>query len=220
VSRGPASTVVCLLGDREVVLAVLSGLGSAGNVRVVAPEEGPALDRALAAWAEASRALVPYVVHDADPLAEVAETWRARFDPALAGGVPGALEAAVGGFLARARAGSLGLPDHYLALDPEGRDPTVRHFVLGWLAAAAPVRVTPGAGMASAVTRALPALAPAAGGPSQPASSTAWTGSCPSGPARRPGGSGARRAAALHVTSGISSRTLGELVRFVILPLA
>lgn len=159
-SRGPASTVVCLLGDRDVVAAVTRGLAGAGNVRVVTPEDGPPLDRALAAWAEASRALVPYVVHDADPLAEVADAWRARFDPALAGGVPGALDAAVNGFLARTRAGSLGLPDHYLALDPEGWDPTVRHFVLGWLAAAAPVRVTPVAGTTSAVTRALPALAP------------------------------------------------------------
>lgn len=158
-SRGPAATVVCLLGDRDVVPAVTRGLSGAGNVRVVTPDEGPPLDRALAAWAEASRALVPYVVSDADPLAEVAEAWRARFDPALAGGAPGALEAAVGGFLARVRAGSLGLPDHYLALDPEGWDPTVRHFVLGWLAAAAPVRVTPVAGTAAAVTRALPALA-------------------------------------------------------------
>jgi hypothetical protein len=35
----------------------------------------------------------------------------------------------------------------------------VRHFVLGWLAAAAPVRVTPVAGTAAAVTRTLPALA-------------------------------------------------------------
>jgi hypothetical protein len=89
----------------------------------------------------------------------VAEAWRARFDPTLTGGVPGALEGAVAGFLARARAGSLGLPDHYLALDPEGWDPTLRHFVLGWLAAAAPVRVTPVAGTAVAVTRALPSLA-------------------------------------------------------------
>jgi hypothetical protein len=73
--------------------------------------------------------------------------------------VPGALEGAVAGFLARARAGSLGLPDHYLALDPDGWDPTARHFVLGWLAGAAPVRVTPVAGTTAAVTRALPALA-------------------------------------------------------------
>ena len=158
-SRGPASTVVCLLGDPEVVAAAARGLAGAGNVRVVTPDDGPPVDRALAAWAEASRALVPYVVHDADPLAEVAEAWRARFDPALAGGVPGALEAAVAGVLARVRAGSLGLPDHYLALDPEGWDPTLRHFVLGWLAAAAPVRVTPVAATADAVTRALPALA-------------------------------------------------------------
>jgi hypothetical protein len=158
VSRGPAATVVCLLGDPTARAEVARGLAGAGNVRVVSPEDGPADQRALAAWAEASRALVPYVVHDADPLADVAEAWRARFDPALAGGVPGSLEAAVGAFVARARAGSVGLPDHYLALDPETWDPTVRHFVLGWLASASPVRVTPVTGTAAAVTRALPAL--------------------------------------------------------------
>ena len=114
----------------------------AANVRVVRTEgDAPALERATAVWEQARRITAPYLVHDADPLAWVAEAWTRRFDGQ---GLPGDLEVAVAETLARWRARSLDLPDYYLVVDPEALSPTQRHWFLGFLGSAAPVRVVPG----------------------------------------------------------------------------
>ncbi|MGD9796598.1 MAG: hypothetical protein AB7H43_03765 [Acidimicrobiia bacterium] len=132
------TTVVAVIAPGEA--APLDGL-RAGNVRVVrADPDAPPLDRALAAWREASGTSAPYVVHDADPLAWVAEAWIRRFDGA---GAAGELEVAVSETLARWRARSLDLPDYYLLVDPEGLGVTRRHWYLGVLGAAAAARVVP-----------------------------------------------------------------------------
>ena len=134
--RRTPTTVIAVVGGDD---GVFDRLSDAGNVRTVRPDlESPALDRAVAAWAQASRTPAPYTVHDADPLATVAEAWVGWFD----GRAPaGELEVAVAETVARWRAGSLDLPDYYLLVDPEDWDRTRRHWYLGYLAATAPVRV-------------------------------------------------------------------------------
>jgi len=111
----------------------------AANVRVLRPQpDAPALDRASAAWEQARRTNAPYLIHDADPLASVAEAWARRFEGQ---GVAGDLEVAIAETLARWRARSLELPDYYVVFDPEGFRPTLRHWFLGLLGSTAPTRV-------------------------------------------------------------------------------
>jgi hypothetical protein len=136
-----ATTVLTLVGALPVdeLRAIAASLGKAANVRAVlpAPEAAP-IDRAMAAWGEATRVHIPYLVHDADPLAEVAAAWVDRWDGT--GGI-GRLEVAVQAVLQRWRARSLELPDYYLLVDAEALPPTARHWYLGVLAGRAPHRV-------------------------------------------------------------------------------
>jgi hypothetical protein len=142
-----STTVVAVVGADAHACVEL--LGRANNVTPFgtgadegAPEEVPegSFDRAVAAWTEATRTHAPYFVHDADPLAVVAEAWVRRFDEQ---GPIGELEVAVAETLARWRVGSLELPDYYLTLDAEAWTPTRRHWYLGVLHSAAPSRVIP-----------------------------------------------------------------------------
>lgn len=136
-----ATTVLALVGALPVdeLRALVGALGKAANVRAVVPDpEAAPLDRAVAAWGEAARAHIPYLVHDADPLAEVAAAWVDRWDGA---GDIGRLEVAVQAVLQRWRARSLELPDYYLLVDAEALPPTARHWYLGVLAGTAPHRV-------------------------------------------------------------------------------
>jgi hypothetical protein len=111
----------------------------AANVRVLRPDaDADALDRAVLAWEQARRTSTPYLVHDADPLAWVAEAWARRFQEKDSAGD---LEVAVAETLARWRGRSLDLPDYYLLTDPEGLSPILRHWFLGLLGSAAPNRV-------------------------------------------------------------------------------
>jgi hypothetical protein len=114
----------------------------AANVRVLRPDaDAAALDRAVMAWEQARRTSTPYLMHDADPLAWVADAWARRFQ---AEGSAGDLEVAVAETLARWRARSLDLPDYYLLTDPERLSPILRHWFLGLLGSAAPSRVVNG----------------------------------------------------------------------------
>jgi hypothetical protein len=114
----------------------------AANVRVLHTEaDAPPLERARAASEQARRTTTPYLMHDADPLAWVADAWARRFEGL---GQAGELEVAVAETLARWRARSIELPDYYLVVDPEGIRPTLRHWFLGLLASTAPVRVVTG----------------------------------------------------------------------------
>jgi hypothetical protein len=72
----------------------------------------------------------------------VADAWARRYEGL---GAAGELEVAVAETLARWRARALDLPDYYLVVDPEALGPTVRHWFLGVLRAAAPNRVVAGA---------------------------------------------------------------------------
>jgi hypothetical protein len=121
--------------------ACVQRLGEAANVEAVSVDaDEPPLDRAVATWAEVARVHSPYLAHDADPLAAVADTWVRRFDEQ---GPVGELEVAVAETLARWRVGSLELPDYYLVLDPKSWAVTRRHWYLGVLHRVAPARVVP-----------------------------------------------------------------------------
>jgi hypothetical protein len=111
----------------------------AANVRVLRPDDAAtALERAVMAWEQARRTNTPYLLHDADPLAWVADAWSQRFENRDRAGD---LEVAVAETLARWRARSLDLPDYYLLPDPEGLNPILRHWFLGLVGSAAPNRV-------------------------------------------------------------------------------
>jgi hypothetical protein len=151
-----SSTVVAVVGDGA--RAVVEAVGRAANVvPVLADPDADALTRAIAAWSVASRAHSPYCVHDADPLAAVATAWERRYD---AEGAVGELEVAVHETLARWRAGSIELPDYYVVLDAERFGATRRHWYLGVLHTAAPVRVVPCPSAPAALTELLPRLSP------------------------------------------------------------
>ncbi len=133
-----ATTVVAVVGTGA--RRAVESLRGRANVRVVVPGEEGVADRAGAAWRLAAGTSVPYLVHDADPLAAVADAWVRRFDEV---GAAGELEVAVADVVARWRARSVGLPDYYLVLDAEELPPTRRHWYLGLLHGAAPARVVP-----------------------------------------------------------------------------
>lgn len=142
-----STTVIALAGERSG--QCLTQVGSLRNVRTVVPdpEQGP-LERAAAAWETARRTRAPYLLHDADPLAGVADAWVRLFGQQ---GPVGELEVTVQQALARWRAHTIELPDYYLVLDAEELDATRRHWYLGFLHRAAPVRVVPVTGSVTAV---------------------------------------------------------------------
>ena len=82
-----ATTVLGLVGSPDWSrLRELRGRlgGERANVRAVLPEAGePALDRAVAAWREPAGVNLPFIVHDADPLAAVAAACADRWDGGL-----------------------------------------------------------------------------------------------------------------------------------------
>ncbi|WP_307873930.1 MULTISPECIES: hypothetical protein [unclassified Frankia] len=121
--------------------SVLKSLTGAANVTLVLADDalGPGA-RAVEAWRDCRAAATPYAVHDADPLAEVAAAWTARYDES---GPVGDLEVAVTAATARFRRGEVDLPDSLVLLDPDGWPATRRHWYLGVLASAAPARVVP-----------------------------------------------------------------------------
>ena len=86
-----STTVIGLVG--EGARACAEGLARAPNVRVELPDPAaPPLERAAAAWQAATSTQLPYLVHDADPLALVADAWVRWFDEQ---GPAGELEVAV-----------------------------------------------------------------------------------------------------------------------------
>jgi hypothetical protein len=150
-----STTVVALVGEQARTCA--QALGRAANIRVELPDaELPALERAAAAWRAATSTQAPYLVHDADPLALVADAWVRRFDGQ---GPAGELEVAVGDTLARWRARAIELPDYYLVLDAGSWGATRRHWYLGLLHRAAPSRVVPATAAAGELRAAVATLA-------------------------------------------------------------
>jgi hypothetical protein len=130
------TTVIAVVGPDGT--SPLEGV-QATNVRVLRTDpDASALDRAVTAWEQARRTAAPYLLHDADPLAWVADAWTRRFEGS---GVPGDLEVAVAETSTRWRTRSLDLPDYYLVADPESFSATLRHWYFGVLGSAAPTRV-------------------------------------------------------------------------------
>ena len=139
-----ATTVVAVVGAGARPAA--ESLRGRANVRVVLPDEPEA------AWRLAAGTSVPYLVHDADPLAAVADAWVRRFDEA---GPAGELEVAVADVVARWRARTVGLPDYYLVVGAEELPATRRHWYLGFLHPAAPARVVPASGTGATLAESL-----------------------------------------------------------------
>jgi hypothetical protein len=136
------STVIAVVGEHAG--ALVESLGAAANVRTSRPDPDRApLERAVAAWSEAVGSRSPYLLHDADPLADVATAWVRRYDEQ---GPAGELELAIRETVLRWRARAIELPDYYLVLDPGGWPATRRHWYLGFLHRAAPSRVLVAAG--------------------------------------------------------------------------
>jgi hypothetical protein len=134
-----STTVIALVGEQA--RACTQALGRAANIRAEVPDPAaPPLERAAAAWQAATSAQAPYLVHDADPLALVAEAWVRRYDEQ---GPAGELEVAVGETVGRWRARVIELPDYYLVLGSGSWGATRRHWYLGLLHRAAPSRVVP-----------------------------------------------------------------------------
>lgn len=129
----------------EVPDPVLAALAQSPNIAVVRSpardEEPDRLTAAAHALAEAGRRPAPFVLVPADPLAGVAEAWRAMWD--LSAGTPGpaAFEAQAGTALTAWRAGRFELPDYYLMLTPAAVEGTGPDLYLGPLRAARPGRV-------------------------------------------------------------------------------
>ena len=165
--RNVSATVVAVVGSTTDVLGRLA----APNVRVVSRDAGAgrdgrtsrevgdaisadpvALRRAIAAWSEATRTHRPYVVHDADPLALVADAWVALYEGA---GARGELEVAAGAVRDAWRRRQVELPDYYLVADADTMPTTRRHWYLGVLVELAPHRVVPVAGTSSAMLAAI-----------------------------------------------------------------
>lgn len=158
-----ATTVLALVGEPAGtdLSTLVTALGRGGNVRGVSPATGePPIDRAVTAWGAATRTHTPYLVHDADPLADVADAWVAGWDDAGDRRRPGpaargSLEVAVREVLRRWRAGALELPDYYLLVGVDDLGPTARHWYLGVLAGAAAHRVVVAEPDATAVAAAV-----------------------------------------------------------------
>lgn len=151
--RRATSTVVVVAGVRAA--ALVSDLDHLGNVRARTLRDLDPADRPPAARDLVARSAATYVVHDLDPLAEVADAWVEFFDGTAP---PGRLEAAVQATVAALRAGATVLPGYYIVLEPETLPPTRRHWWLGVLGGAAPARVVPAPPSAPAVRDALASL--------------------------------------------------------------
>ncbi len=115
VRRNPA-TVVILAGP--VADEVLAQVGRSMNVTLARPAEpadsdGDTMALAAAALRQAARAMSPYALVAADPLAALAAGWRSMWDVSRPQGPAGFEQEAVK-LLSAWRAGLFELPDYYL----------------------------------------------------------------------------------------------------------
>ncbi|NEE03137.1 hypothetical protein [Phytoactinopolyspora halotolerans] len=144
----PNSTVAVLVGADSS--AMVNRLDSLANVRGITSGDSDESPHRRAAQSHAA-----YVVHDADPLADVAAAWTGFFDGK---GEPGTLEVAVEAALAALRRQDVSLPDYYIVLDPDSLADTRKHWWFGVLAGVSPARVVPTAATTTAVSGALSTL--------------------------------------------------------------
>jgi hypothetical protein len=130
--RRESSTVIALVG--EVDDALLAGLARSPNVSVArataadtdaSAPDGPATTRpgweaGAVAMQQAARLRATFVIVPADPLADVADDWRAMWDLSESRGAA-EFEARAADALAAWRAKRFELPDYYLVVPPGPR---------------------------------------------------------------------------------------------------
>jgi hypothetical protein len=137
VRRNP-STVVVLTG--EAGPQALDAIGRSMNVTLV-NADGDGLDSAADALRRASGIASPYVLVRGDPLAAMAERWRAMWDIRQDTHDTTEFELRAGEVLAAWRAGRFELPDYYLLISHNDAADGPPDFYLGPLRAARPNRV-------------------------------------------------------------------------------
>jgi hypothetical protein len=155
--RRESATVVALVG--EITSDLLADLGRTPNVAVARPPAdaagaaseqtgGPAHQPGWEAGAQAMRAAARlrsmYVIVPADPLAEVAASWRQMWEPAA--GSPGAagFESSAAAALAAWYDNRFELADYYLVIAPAQGSAAGPDLYLGPLRAVRPRRVKVG----------------------------------------------------------------------------
>src|ERR1700754_134889 len=138
----PNSTVVVIVGEQAG--RVVAGLDGLANVRTVPRPAGDGAGDGIgdgagrAVRAAVAQSHAAYVVHDADPLADVGAAWAGFFDGTAP---PGTLEVAVEAALSALRTEAAALPDYYVVLDPDTLTDTRKHWWFGVLAGASPNRL-------------------------------------------------------------------------------
>jgi hypothetical protein len=143
--RNP-STVVVLAGEPSE--ALLAAVGRSMNVSLVGAEDSArGIEAAAGALRRAAGISSPYVLVAADPLAEVAEQWRAMWEVAAQSRGSEEFELRAAAALAAWRANQFELPDYYVVLAQEaptadaGDLETRPDFYLGPLRSVRPHRV-------------------------------------------------------------------------------
>jgi hypothetical protein len=136
--RRDSATVVVPVGELPETL--LDNLGHSPNVGLVRPPDASdgGLDAAVTALGEAAHRSSAYLLVPADPLAELAASWREMWD--VAAGPPGSagFEQRAAELLSAWRARRFELPDYYLVLAGPAAAPDLH---LGPLRAVRPHRV-------------------------------------------------------------------------------
>jgi hypothetical protein len=110
--RHSPSTVVVLSGEEPVPSEVLAAVDRSMNVALIRPGSDEDIADALR---RAGRAVSPYALVPADPLAELARSWRAMWDLTDQHG-PAGFEQEAAQTLAAWQSGQFELPDYYLVL--------------------------------------------------------------------------------------------------------
>jgi hypothetical protein len=150
--RRESATVVVLVG--EIAEGLLSELGRSVNVSVArAPAAGndppgagesaatrPGWEAGALALREAARRQSAYVIVPEDPLAEMADAWRAMWDVPGGPGAAARFEQCAAEALAAWRAKRFDLPDYYLIMASAEPDDAGPDLYLGPLRAARPRR--------------------------------------------------------------------------------
>jgi len=145
--RHNPSTVVVLAGPAPE--ALLAAVSKSMNVSLVRPEDSAhGIEAAAAALRRAAGISSPYVLVAADPLAAVADQWRAMWEITAAPRGSEEFELRAAEALGAWRANRFELPDYYIVLAEEtppaspGADPEPRpDFYLGPLRSVRPHRV-------------------------------------------------------------------------------
>ena len=143
---GPTSTTIVVVGNDA-----RKALGSVAHLQNVrAASFIGDTDDDVQQWVTSAHE--PYVVHDRDPLGHVAAAWVEFFDDQVS---LGTLDLEVDRALSALEGGDVSMPDYYVVVDPQSLAPTWKHWWLGVLPQAAPMRVIPFDDQSTSLTRVL-----------------------------------------------------------------